>query len=470
MKAKSPFDLYSYLPRTNCGECGIKTCMGFATEVIEKQKVLEDCPYLLEDKYKEKYEKLVDLVKPEVKEVTIGTGDKAVRLGGEDVLYRHEKTYYNPTMLTYDVRDDLPDEELEKRLDEILGFKKFCVGQFLTIDGIAIRSVSGDPKSFTDCIRKVKERTDLPLVLCSLDPTVMEAGLDVIADRNPLIYAATPDNWRDFAGLAEKYDVPVTLFAPNDLDMLSSLAKTFAERGIEDLVLDPGTYPAGKDFEQTYNNFVKLRKASIDQGRKEIAYPLMSVPMNAWLAFDGTEAEYREVFLAATFLVNFADVMILRSTKPYALIPEVTLKFNIYTDPRSPVSVDDGLSTYGHPDENSPFFVTANFALTYYTVESDISDIDCYLMVVDTTGIGVESAVAGGQFSAKSIKDAIEKVESDLGKSLEEVVPHKTMVIPGLAARISGDTEDKTGWRVMVGPPDSGRIPGWLDKHWPPKE
>ena len=192
----------------------------------------------------------------------------------------------------------------------------------------------------------------------------------------------------------------------------------------------------------------------------------MSVPLVAWLTHkDPVEASYWEAVIACIFIIKYADIMILHGLEPHSLIVERTLVENIYTDPRKPVSVEPGLRIIGSPNENSPLFVTTNFALTYYTVESDISSskIDSYLLVIDTGGLGVESAVAGGQLSADAVKDALERFE------VEEKVKHKTMVLPGLAARISGETEDKTGWRVLVGPKDSGMIPRWMEKSWPPE-
>jgi len=43
------------------------------------------------------------------------------------------------------------------------------------------------------------------------------------------------------------------------------------------------------------------------------------------------------------------------------------------------------------------------------------------------------------------------------------------VILPGLAARLQGDVEDVTGLNVKIGPPDSGRIPGWMETNWPPK-
>lgn len=465
MRLGSPMEIWQYLPGTNCGECGEKTCLAFASLLKDRKKRLEACTPLFEPKYADKAKKLAEMLAPEVREVRIGVGQKALKIGGEDVLYRHDMTFFNRTALTYDVWDTMEEEELRVRVKEITNWRKFYVGEFLTLDAIAIRSVSGDAATFADCVKHVAEATDLPLVLCSFNPEVQEEGLKVVSDKNPLIYAANKENWKEVLRLAERYKVPVTLFS-SDLDMLNSLALTFSSAGIKDIVLDPGTYPTGKGLTESFSRFVRLRRAGIEGQDKEIAYPLIAVPMTAWLVHEeALDASYWEAIIADTFIIRYADMMILHSIEPHSLITERTLVANIYTDPRRPVSVDAGLRAVGNPGGDSPLFVTTNFALTYYTVESDISSnkIDSYLMVVDTDGLGVESAVAGGQFNADMIKDALESFE------VKNKVKHGTLVMPGLAARISGETEDATGWTVLVGPRDSGRIPGWLANNWPPE-
>jgi acetyl-CoA decarbonylase/synthase complex subunit gamma len=468
MKVSSPLDIYKHLPKTNCEECGEKTCMAFATDLIERTVKLEDCkPLLKEEKYAASYGKLRDLLRPEIKLVEIGTGDKIMKIGGEDVLHRHDLTYYDRCALAYDVWDTLSEDDLVERVNTIKNWKKFYVGDFITLDMIAVRSVSGDPDKFSACVKKVSEKTDLPLVLCSFDPKTIGAGLEVVSDRNPLIYAATKENWKEVADLVDRYKVPVVLSSPGDLDGLRSLAKTFSAMGIEDLILDPGTYPTGAGLQRTFSNFVRIRTAGISESQRDIGFPLISIPMAAWMVYeDPIEAAYWEAAVASTFIIKYADIMILHSIEPYSLMTITTLDNNIYNDPRRPVAVDPGMREIGSPDENSPVFVTSNFALTYYTVESDLSSagIDSYLIALNTDGIGVQSAVAGGQFSASRMKDGFEV------SGLEEKVKHKTMVIPGLAARISGEAEDETGWNVLVGPTDSGRIPGWMEKNWHPKE
>ena len=467
MKVNSPLQVYKFLPQTNCAECGESTCMAFASHLIDRSKKVENCPPILKEGFKKKYLELVTLLAPEIREITIGTGEFAKRIGGDDILYRHQLTFFDPTALAYDVWDTMPENELVERVNKIQNFKKFYVGKFLRVDMVAIRCVSGDALKFAAAVRKVNEITKLPLILCSFDPAVLKEALEVVKDKNPLIYAANEKNWIEVSELALNYKVPVVLFSP-DLDKLKSLALTFGEMGIKDIVLDPGTYPQGKQLKETFERFIKLRRSGIKEGQKDIAYPIMAVPLNAWLVYkDTVTASYWETVLASIFTVRYGDIMILHSLEPYAMLPEVHIRDTIYTDPRTPVKVAPGVNEVGTPAKDSPVIVTTNFALTYYTVESDLSSnkINCYLAAVDTDGIGVEAAVAGGQLTAAKINDTFKKANFEF----KDKTSHNTIILPGLAARLQGDVEDVTGLRVMIGPPDSGRIPGWMEKNWPPK-
>ena len=390
MKLNSPLQVYKYLPQINCAECGDATCMAFASHLIDRSKKLDDCPPILKDEYKKKYVELLSLLAPEIREITIGTGEHARKIGGDDVLYRHQLTFFDPTAFAYDVWDTMPEPELVERVNKISNFRKFYVGKFLKVDMVAVRCVSGEASKFAGVVKKVSETTKLPLILCSFDPAVLKAGLEAVKDKNPLIYAATEKNWVEVSELALNYKVPVVMFSP-DLDKLKSLALTFHEMGIKDLVLDPGTYPQGKQLKESFERFIKLRRAGIKEGQKDIAYPIMSVPLNAWLVYkDAVTASYWETVLASVFTVRYGDIMILHSLEPYAMLPEVHLRDTIYTDPRTPVKVAPGVNEVGSPTKDSPVIVTTNFALTYYTVESDLSSnkINCYLAAVDTDEIG----------------------------------------------------------------------------------
>ena len=465
-KEISPIEVYNLLPRTNCGECGEKNCMAFAVKLVNREATLTQCPLLLKPEYKESYEKLWEMLKPPIREVVIGTGERIVKIGGKLVQYRHELTYHNPTPIAIDVTDEMPEEELIQRVKKVEELSYIYIGEEVKLDMIAIRSTSNDPEKFKSAVKKVVDNTKLPFVLCSFNPKVMEAGLEVSYDRKPLIYAATRENWVEMAELSLKYDCPLTVFAPNNIKLLKSMTKTLKEYGLEDLALDPGTFPDG--IGDTISNFTMIRRSACKFDDELLGYPIIGTPITVWLEKD-IPAEilaWREACLAAMLMTRYADLLIMHSLEGWTLLPLLVWRFNIYTDPRKPVSVEPGLREFGNPDENSPVMLTTNYALTYYTVANDIESgkVSCYLLVVDTEGISVDSAVAGRKLTADLVADTIKE------SGIENKVKHRYLIIPGKAARLSGEIEELTGWKALVGPMDSSRIPGFLKEKWPPKE
>jgi acetyl-CoA decarbonylase/synthase complex subunit gamma len=466
IKELSPIDIYKLLPKINCKECGQENCMAFATKLVNREVTIEQCPPLLKKENEKTYKTLKDMLKPAVKEVVVGVGDKAVKLGGKLVMYRHEFTYFNPTAIAIDVTDDMSEEEVINRVKRTEQFSYEYIGYTLKLDMIAVRSTSGDPEKFRAAVKKVVETTSLPLILCSLNPNVLEAGLMAAPNARPLLYAATMDNWKDMAELALMYNCPLVVSAPNDMSMLVSVANTLLAYGVQDLVLDPGTF-LDDGLADTVNNFTMLRRGACKGGEELAGFPLMGVPLVAWMDRGETADEilkWREAYLAAMLIVRYADVLVMHETDGWALLPDTVLRQNIYTDPRKPVAVEPGLKVFGTPDENSPVFFTTNFALTYYTVASDIenSKMNAYLVVVDTEGSAVDSGVAGRKLTADKVAEAIKTT------GLESMVKHRKLVIPGKASRISGEIEELSGWKVMVGPRDSSEIPKYIIDKWQP--
>jgi acetyl-CoA decarbonylase/synthase complex subunit gamma len=480
VKQLSPIDVYMLLPRTNCKECGEPNCMAFAAKLVNREVSLEECPPILKKEHEKAYKKLQEILAPVIKEITIGTGEHAVKIGGKLVMYRHEFTYHNPAALAFDVTDEMPlhprfseEEALVDRVKNVENFLYNYIGRDLNLDMIAVRSTSNDPTTFKSAVEEVTKVTDLPLVLCALDPSVMEAGLVAASDRRPLIYAATKDNWNEMADLALMYNCPLTVFAPNDLNLLRSLSKTMIEYGVEDLVLDPGTLP-DEGLSDTVNNFTMVRRNACKGWDKLFGFPLIGTPITAW--FTGKDSKemlaWKEAYVASMLMSRYADILIMHSLDGWVQLPTVIWRFNIYTDPRKPVAVEPELKTFGKPDEMSPVMLTTNYALTYFTVESDLKKFggNYYLIVVDTEGISVESAVAGRYLTAEVIAEAVKN------SGVAEKVKHRYLILPGMAARLSGETEDELknvglpGWRVIVGTRDSSGIAKLLEEKWPPKE
>jgi len=461
-KKISPLDVFNLLPKTNCGKCGEDTCFAFATKVADRKVDLELCtPLFEEENYKKSQEKLSLLLRPAVREVRVSSKGREVRLGGKTVVYRHEFRYDNPTVIAISVSDAMPEEEMLSKVKKASDFEYRYIGMDLTLDMIAVRCVSNDPLQFEGRVKRIAETTEMPLILCSFRPEIIEQGLTALGEARPLIYAANKDNWKEMAQLSLMFKCPLVVSAPNDLDQLRSLVNTLQQLGIEDLVLDPGTLP-DDGLRDTINNFTMLRRSACAKGDDLSGFPLLGAPITVWSKEEENPVvnTWKESYLASMLLCRYADILVLNSMEMWPILPLAILRTNIYTDPVKPVTVEPGLKTFGNPDSNSPVLYTTNFALTYFTVREDFKDLDCYLLVIDTEGISVESAVAGAKLTADKVAEAIKET------GIEKMVDHRKLVSPGLAARISGETEEASGWEVLVGPRDSAGIKAFLQKRF----
>ncbi|MFW9963261.1 MAG: acetyl-CoA decarbonylase/synthase complex subunit gamma [Candidatus Sifarchaeia archaeon] len=463
-KLPGPLEIYPLLPGTNCQECGEANCMAFATKMAEHTVKLKACtPLFKETKYAKKLEKLKELVRPPVREVVVGVGEHAASIGGKLVLYRHDLRYSNPTAFFIDIPDNLESEAFSARVKAIEDWTYVYIGTNLRLDGIALRGVSQDPKTFATAAKKLVELTNWPIMLCSLNPEMLAAAAKIIADKKPLLYAATLDTWAEVGEIAAKHGLPLVAYAPASLDNLSSLVNTLRAIGVEDIVLDPGTL-SKTGLGNTVDDFTQIRRSAINEENELLGYPTLATPITVWADHREGEApeltKWDEVLTASALIVRYADLVVLHSLDMWTNLPTTFLRSNLYTDPVKPVAVEPGLMEFGKVGPDAPVMYTTNFALTYFTVESDIKQagVDAYLVVVDTEGMSVQSAVAGRKLTAEKVAETLEEYK------VADKVNHKILISPGMAARISGETEETSGWTVKVGPQDSSGIGKYIQE------
>lgn len=439
------------LPKTNCGECGFPTCLAFAFNVASGKANVFACPYLSDEAKR----KLSEALAPPIELVTIGVGSEAVKIGGERVIHRHEDKFYNPTAIAFAISDLLSEEELRKQIAAIENTKLKRLEEILKPDLIALKGSSENPKRFAKALETILETTSLPIILCSFNPKVVEEGLKLCGSKRPLIYAATKDNLESMAKLAIEYNCPLTIYEPKSLESLAELVKKARSMGVKELVLDVGF----GDLRWTLEKLVLLRRLAIEEGKREYGYPTIAFPSLVTIESDAL-ADFWEVTVAASLMIRYASIVVLNSIKPWRILPLLILRQGIFRDPRIHPRVKPGLYPVGNVNKYSPCLVTSNYALTYFTVKSDIeaSKVPSYLLVIDTEGLSVASAFAGGKFTAEKIAEAIKEYK------VEEKVEHRTIIIPGLTAKISGKLEELTNWKVIVGPRDSSELRVFLRK------
>ncbi len=476
MARPSPLEIYALLDKSNCKECGYDTCMAFATDILERKIRVQDCPHLMQDpKQAKNREKLIILITPPQKPVIIGTGDRAVTVGGEEVLMRHQLTYYNQTAIFMEIADDDPD--LEETVKYLTDLKIERIGDVLTLDGIALRNVSGDADQFKLAAKKITEISNLPIMLCSINADILLAGAEEIKDKKPLLYAITKDTWEQIGKFAVQNGLSVAIFS-NNLDELMSLSATLQKLGVKEIVLDSGTYYGSGNLSITYDNIMQLRTAAIKKENVNAGWAVMGVPASYWSLMDISddkklwEHQYQELIMGAMMESIDTNLIVLHTGKKkeeiWALLALMTLRQSVFSDPRIYPAVDPGLYKIGEPEDMAmaPIFVTSNYRMTKIPVEQDLkgANLDCWLLVVDSEGIGIESAVAGGQFNAGSIAEAAKEFGAF------DKVKHRILILPGMAARLSGALEDEANAFVVVGPRDSSGIPKFMETQWKPDE
>ena len=477
----SAMDIYKLLPKTNCKKCGESSCMAFATKLQNKKVMVETCPIMNAPKFEEKKKQLIELLSPPVKEVWFGNNTKKAKLGGDEVMYRYELTYYNPSPFGIEISDNLSNEEIIEKAKSIENFVFERTGEELKLDFIALRNTSNNADKFKNAIKLIEENTKMPLALCSLNPDNILEGLKVIKSK-PLIYVATEDNFSKMLSTLINYKKDKSIKKSNkdfalvvsskDIKILKGMTKKCLELGIEDLVLDPYTHP--ENISETLDKFVMIRRAAIENGDKLLGFPLLGLPINTYyytlnnnpissfIEDNDKAAKVMEARTADVLLLRYADALIFYGMDMWELMAVLTVRQAIYTDPRKPQAVEPDVYKIGNPDENSPVIMTTNFALTYYTVVGDFEKdgVNCWLVVLDTEGKAVDVAVAGGQYNGENAKNLLEE------KGLKDLVNHRAIILPGLAAPARGDIEEKTGWTCVVGTRDSSQVGDFLKKNW----
>jgi acetyl-CoA decarbonylase/synthase complex subunit gamma len=437
-------EIYKHLPKKNCGECGVPTCLAFAMQLAALKTQLEKCPYVSE----EAKETLSAAAAPPIKLVKIGVGDDAVEIGDETVMFRHDKKFNHPTGLSALISDTLSADEVEQRVRDANNLKFERIGMTIKLDMLAIKSDTGDVDKFSEVVASVQDKTSLPLILVSDKPDVIGAGLKVCWKNRPLVHAATETNWEQMTKLAKDNNCPLAVCA-SELDRLAELTERVKGAGVDELVLDFGR----TDVLESLKNLTIIRRLAIKKSYRALGYPVITF-------IQGTPEE--EAMTAAICILKYSSAVVLSDVSSWKIFPLLTLRQNIFTDPQKPVQVKPGLYEVGQPTPKSPLFVTTNFSLTYFTVQGDVekAKIPSYILVSDTEGLSVLTSFAADKFTPEMVAKDLEAVGA------REKVEHNKVIIPGMVARMSGKLSELSGWDVIVGPRDSSGIPKFMRENW----
>ncbi len=433
-------DIFKMTPKTNCKECGSPTCMAFAMKVAQGAVDISKCPHMSDDALAA----LSEATAPPMKTIKVGTGDAEYTLGGETVLFRHEKTYVSPTRFAVNAAADA---DVEALVAEAAKVDYDRIGERMHAEMVNVE-YAGDAAAYAEAVKKVVGK-GMTIILGCTDVEAAKAALEVCKAEKPILNGATAANYAEMAEVAKAAGVVLGVNGAN-IDELYDTTAAIEKLGYKDLVLDV----TGADVKETYANAVRVRRACLDKNPdRTFGYPSI---VN--LSRVAPNDEPMQIALASVFVLKYGSIVVMDTMNYARALPLYGLRQNVYTDPQKPMKVEPGIYALNGADENSVVITTVDFALTYFVVSGELerSGVPCNLVISDAGGLSVLTAWAAGKLSSTSVsKYIIENVEPK--------VKSRKLIIPGKVAVLKGDIEAKLpGWEVIVAPNEAVQLVKFL--------
>ena len=437
-------DIFKLSPKKNCKECGSPTCMAFCMKVAQGAVSIDKCPYFSDDAKA----MLNEQTAPPMKTITVGSH----KLGGETVLYRHEKTLVNKNLYAVAVGTNLSAEEADKKLADLQKVDYERIGERMFVEFVFVANTQSDPAVYAELVKKAAA-TGRDLILECWDVECAKAAL-AVAGKNVILDGATPDNWEAMNAVAKEAGVVLGVSAGSLSDLYDTVKKLEAA-GNKNLVVDV----TGKTAKETLANAVLVRRTAIKDGDRSFGYPSIVNVARIAKGDDRLQTAY-----ATMFTEKYASVVVMEHMTYAQALPLYGLRQNIFTDPQKPMKVEAKIYPLNGADENSPCALTVDFALTYFLVSGELerSNQPVNLIITDASGMSVLTAWAAGKFSATTVK----KTFDELG--IESKIKNRTLIIPGKVAVMKGEIQEKLpGWNVVVGPVEAVQLPKYMkDKEY----
>ena len=439
--AQKGLDIFKLSPKKNCKECGSPTCMAFCMKVAQGAVALDKCPYFSE----EAKAKLSEATAPPMKTITVGND---IKLGGETVLFRHEKTLVNRNRFAVPVCTCMDEAAADQKLADIQKVDYERIGEREYIEFVMVRCEKDSAGKWEDLVKKAAA-TGRTLILNCTCPECAKKALAICKDGKPILNGATPENYEEMSAIATEAGVTLGVHA-DSLSELHDLIAKLEAAGNKNLIIDV----TGKTVKETFANTVLVRRTALKDGDRTFGYPSI-VDLAKLAAGD----EHLETALAAVFTLKYGSIIVMERIGYAEALPLYGLRQNVFTDPQKPMKVAPGIYPMNGATPDDPCMLTVDFALTYFLVSGEIerSNVPVNLLITDASGMSVLTAWAAGKFSSSSIKKFFDEFE------LDKKINNRTLVIPGKVAVMKGEIQDKLpDWNVVVGTREAVEIVKFL--------
>ncbi len=439
--ALTGLEIFKLLPNKNCNECGVPTCLAFAMKLAAKSAEPTLCPYISE--------KSLDILgasqSPPIKKLNFKLNDNSYEMGAETVLYRHEKTFLNKTLIALEVSDKLSDTEFSNKINEINSYVFERVGEKLECESISLLNETNNKENYLNKFKNLQKLNKI-LILSNIKADYLSDILQIENNHSRLIInSINKQEFDSYINLVKDKEIKIVLYSET-LNELFELVQKAENNGIKNILLKTGSQSLSK----LLNDNIALRRFAIKKNFKPSGYPILTETND-------------EINSSIIGICKYTSLLILKKYNGATLFPLLTLRQNIYTDPQKPLQIQPGIYNIGEPKKESPLLVTTNFSLTYFIVSGEIenSPYSAHLLITDSEGMSVLTAWSANKFSAQLIAKSL------INSGIENQISHKKIIIPGYVSILKGELEDElAGWEIMVGPQEAADLSLYLNEMW----
>ena len=419
-------DIFKLSPKKNCKECGSPTCMAFSMKVAQGAVSVDACPYFSEDAKAQ----LNEATAPPMKTIKVGAGDSEMVLGGETVLFRHEKTFVNKTRYAVSLCNCMDDAAIEAKLAEIPKVDYERIGERMFVEMVYVNYCADAGKEkYLDLVKKAEGLGRVLILGCT----------------DPVLNGANASNYEAMSAVATAAGVALGVQGADANELYDTVA-ALEKLGNKNLLIDCGV----NSVKEAYAIAVQFRKAAIKDSDRTCGYP--SIVRVDQLAKGNA---HLQAALVSLFTMKYGSIVVLEQMTYAEALPLFGLRQNVYTDPQKPMKVEPGIYPINGGDENSVVLTTVDFALTYFVVSGELerSGVPCNLAISDAGGLSVLTSWAAGKFSAGSIAKFFQE------QDIEGKLKSRKLIIPGKVAVLKGELEAKLpGWEIIIAPKEAVQL------------
>ena len=389
---------------------------------------IEKCPYMSD----EAIALLSEATAPPMKAIEVG----GMKLGGETVMMRHEKTFVNRNRFAVSLCTCMDDAAVDAKLAEMKAVDYERIGEREYVEFLLVHD-GGDGARLADLCKKAAA-TERAVIIDTDSVDNAKLALAAIGDTKPVLNGANKDNYEAMSALAVEAGVVLGVKGA-DLAEIHDTVAALEKLENKNLVIDV----TGATIKETFANAVLVRRTALKDGDRTFGYPSL---VNLAKLCHGDV--HMETALAALFTMKYGSIVAMETMRYAEALPLYGLRQNVFTDPQKPMKVEPGIYPINGATPDDPCALTVDFALTYFLVSGELerSKVPVNLLITDASGMSVLTAWAAGKFSSGSIKKFFD--EYDIAGKIN----NRTLIIPGKAAVMKGDIQDKLpDWNVVVG-------------------